>query len=361
MLKEDQKKKEHHQLDSIFRYAEMLKFGELHIKIHPETGLYAIIAIHDLRRGSAIGGCRFIHYDHMDEALIDAMRLAQLMSYKAAICDLPHGGAKSVIVKPTNLKDRQALFSVFGDFVNEQNGKYITALDSGTEPADMDVIATRTRYVTCTSSGGYSNGDPSPHTALGVYRGIEAAVAFKLGKSTLKNVHIAIQGMGHVGKHLCQLLLKNGARITACDTNPENLKNAEKEFGNEITLISPENIYSTDCDVFAPCALGNVLNYETINQLKASIVAGSANNQLGNHHFDSLLHEKGILYAPDFLINSGGLIYVSAIYDHGDKEKANKQIYNLYDTLYKLFERARIANSPTNEVAITIAEEKLKQ
>lgn len=360
MVYEDIKKREQRHIDSIFRYAELLGFGEFHVKIDHSTGLHAIIAIHSLKRGPAIGGCRLIHYEHADEALVDVLRLAQMMSYKAAICDLPHGGAKSVIMKPRVIKDREAFFKAFGDFVEEQNGRYVVAVDSGTEPTDMDIIATRTRYVTCTTFGGYA-GDPSPYTALGVRRGIEAAVKFKLGKTSLQDIHVAIQGAGHVAFFLAKELHKLGARITVCDTNQAAIDNIINEFGTEvIAVVEPEEIYEVPCEVFSPCALGAVLNLANINKLKAPIVAGSANNQLAHHHHDLVLHQRGILYAPDFVINSGGLIHTAAIYDHGDEEKANAQIYNLYNTLMNIFERAKLENKPTNEVAEIIAIEKLE-
>lgn len=350
--------KKPHSIDSILRYAEMLGLGDVQIRIDHATGLHAIIAIHSIKRGPAIGGCRFIHYDHADNAFIDAIRLAQMMSYKAAICHLPHGGAKAVIMKPKVIQDREAFFSAFGDFVEQQQGRYITAVDSGTEPEDMDIIARRTRFVTCTTFGGYA-GDPSPLTALGVRRGIEAAVKFKLGRDKLTGIHVAIQGAGHVGYHLAKELIALGARISMCDSNPAALKRCVDDLG-VAAVEQPESIYGLECDVFAPCALGAILRLDTISQLKAPIVAGSANNQLDHHHQDATLHQRGILYAPDFVINSGGLIHVSAIYDHGDPVKAHQQIYNLYDTLTHLFARARDENRPTNEIAEVIAHENLE-
>lgn len=347
-------------VDSIFRYAEMLGFGDLHIKMDHETGLHAIIAIHSTTLGPAIGGCRLIHYDHTDDALVDVMRLAQMMSYKAAICNLPHGGAKSVIMKPAEIADRTAFFSRFGDFVQQQQGHYITAMDSGTTPDDMDIIAKRTSYVTCTTNGGYA-GDPAPYTALGVYRGIAAAVQFKLGRDRLAGLHIALQGAGHVARALAKMLLADGVRLTVTDTNPAALAQFQQELGETaVQTVPPQAIYDVPCDVFAPCALGAVLNFETIHRLAAPIVAGSANNQLANHHFDRLLYERDILYVPDFIINAGGLIHVAAIYDHGDSAKANQHINQLYDNLLALFQRAKAEQRPTNEIAEVIAKEKIK-
>lgn len=357
MLYGEYKKREHRHVDSLFRYAEMLGFGEILFKFDHSTGLYAIIAIHSNKRGPAIGGCRLIHYDHADDAIVDAMRLGQMMSYKAAVCNLPNGGAKSVIMMPKEIKNREAFFTSFGQFVNEQEGRYVTAVDSGTTPEDMDIIARVTPYVTCTTFGGYA-GDPAPVTALGVRRGIEAAVKFKLGRDNLNGLHIAIQGAGHVGYYLAKEVLALGAKVSMCDVNKTALQRCVKEL-NVTPIEDPDAIYEISCDVFAPCALGAILNLHHIQKLKAPIVAGSANNQLDHHHHDLALMQRGILYAPDFVINSGGLIHVAAIYDHGNSEKASRQIYNLYDTLMHLFKRAAIEKLPTNEVAETIAKENL--
>lgn len=347
----------HTALDRLFRYAELLNFGEFHVKFDHATGLRAIVAINNLKLGPAIGGCRLIHYHSTDEALEDALRLAYMMSYKAAISHLPHGGAKAVLLKPKVIKDRKAYFEAFGDFVNDLGGRYVTAMDSGTNEQDMDIIATRTPFVTCTSASG-AGGDPSPHTALGVRRGIEAAVKFKLGKDNLDGVHVAIQGAGHVGYYLAKELHALGARLTIADVNMANLQRCIDEFG--ATACSPELIYELPADVFAPCALGAVLNLHTIKRLKVSIVAGSANNQLAHHQHGALLHERGILYAPDFLVNAGGLIYVSAIYDHADIKQALQQVSDIYDTVMDVFVRSVKENIATNEVAERIALDRLR-
>lgn len=350
-------KKHHTGLDRLCRYADLLDFGDIHIKVDHATGLRAIVAIHNLKRGPAIGGCRFVPYATTDDALEDALRLAYMMSYKAAINNLPHGGAKAVLMKPKVIKNREAYFEAFGRFVEELGGRYITAVDSGTSPADMDIIARRTSFVTCTTSSGIS-GDPSPQTAFGVKRAIEAAVKFKLGKDNLKGIHVAIQGAGHVGYLLAKDLHADGARLTVSDVNAESLQRCVSEFG--ATVCSPEAIYDVEADVFAPCALGAVLNLETIRRLKVSIVAGSANNQLAHHHYGVALHERGILYAPDFLINAGGLIQVAVIYDRADKKAAHDQISNIYHTVTTIFERAKKENRATSEIAEAMALERLR-
>ena len=347
----------HTALDGLFRYADVLHFGEVHVKFDHATGLKAIIAIHNLKCGPAIGGCRLIHYTNTDNALEDALRLASMMSFKAAISNLKHGGAKAVLIKPKIIKDRKAYFEKFADFVHELGGRYITAVDSGTTMADMDIIAGRTPYVTCTATHG-NIGDPSPQTAHGVKRGIEAAVKFKLDRDKLDGVRIAIQGAGNVGYYLAKELHQCGAKLIMCDVNPVALQKCVDEFG--ATTCAPDAIYDVEADVFAPCALGAVINSHTIKRLRVPIVAGSANNQLAHRQYADILHGRGILYSPDFLINAGGLIYVAAIYDHADPQKAMNQVSDIYQTSLNLFQRAKEENRSTNEIAEQIALERLR-
>lgn len=343
--------------DSLLRYAEFLGYGDLHVKIDEKTGLRAFIAIHNLKRGPAIGGCRLLHYDTVDQAIEDALRLGYMMSFKAAINNIPHGGAKAVLIKPKIIKDREAYFEKFGDFINELGGRYITAIDSGTSPVEMDIIARKTPFVTCTTKLGTTS-DPSPFTALGVRRAIQAAVKFKLGQDSLVGVRVAIQGAGHVGYALARELYVLGASIIISDINLKALQRCVDEFS--ATVCEPDELYSIDADVFAPCALGAVLNLNTIKRLNVKIVAGSANNQLAHHHYGTLLLERDILYAPDFLINAGGLIYVAAIYDHGVLQKAIEQINYIYDIVYDIFERSARENRSTNDIAEEIANERLR-
>lgn len=341
--------------DSLMRYARILGYGEVHTKIDKKTGLNAIVAIHNTRRGPAIGGCRFVRYATADNALEDALRLGYMMSYKSAINNLPHGGAKAVLIKPKHIPDHVAYFEKFGEFLEEIGGSYITAMDSGTTAKEMDIIATKTNFVTCTSKD--KDSDPSPHTALGVRRGIESAVKFKLGKDSVEGVHIAIQGTGNVGYHLAKQLHERGARLTVADINQANLDRCVKEFG--AAVVTPDMIHRVKADVFAPCAMGAVLNKRTIDELQVSIVAGSANNQLAHQHYATLLMERGILYAPDFLINAGGIIQVAVVYGHGDAKQYNEQITNIYDTVYDIFEESKRLNISTHAVAHRIASERL--
>ncbi|HVY53508.1 MAG TPA: Glu/Leu/Phe/Val dehydrogenase dimerization domain-containing protein, partial [Gammaproteobacteria bacterium] len=324
----------HDSNDILFRYANLLGFGHFHVKFDQETGLKAIIAVHNTKLGPALGGCRMVHYTTTAKAMEDALRLAYMMAMKAAISNLPHGGAKAVLIKPAVIHDREAYFAKFAEFVNELNGSYITAVDSGTEPADMDVVARYSRFVSCTTA----DGDPAPYTALGVRRGIEAAAKYKLGRDSIEGLSVAIQGVGHVGYQLAKQLHQLGVKLTACDVNQDLLQLCAKEFDAKVVL--PEEIYDAPVDVFAPCALGSILTLNTIKRLKAKIVAGSANNQLANMQFGKAMFERGILYAPDFVINAGGLIQASTLYNRGDKEKAKENINNIYYTLLEIFERS---------------------
>ncbi|MES2217596.1 MAG: Glu/Leu/Phe/Val dehydrogenase dimerization domain-containing protein [Pseudomonadota bacterium] len=358
MLKDQTKKKLHTGFDRLCRYADLMRFGEVHMKFDHNTHLKAIVAIHNLNRGPAIGGCRLVSYSTTNDAFEDALRLAYMMSYKAAINDLPHGGGKAVLMMPKVMKDRVAFFEKFGEFVNDLNGRYITAVDSGTSPEDMDIIATRTPFVSCTSHS-ESSGDPSPHTAFGVMRAMEAAVKFKLNRDSLADVHVAIQGAGHVGYYLAKSLHAVGARITMCDVKQAPLDRVIEEFG--VNVVPPEKIYEVEADIFAPCALGAILNLHNIKRLKVKIIAGSANNQLAHHQNGDVLHERGILYAPDFLINAGGLIQVAVIYDHANVKKAHQAISDIYVKVMNIFEESARLNMATSMIAEKIAEIKLKE
>lgn len=347
----------HTALDGLFRYAEFLNFGEVHIKFDRATHTKAIIAVHNLKRGPAIGGCRMVRYHSTDAALEDALRLAYGMSFKAAMSNLPHGGAKAVLMTPKKIQDRKAILHFFADFVDSLGGNYVTAIDSGTTMQDMDIIAERSPYVTTTTRLG-ELGNPSLHTATGVRRGIEAAVKFKLGKDTLEGIHVAIQGTGHVGFSLANELHSMGAKLTVTDVNKESLQRCAEEFN--ATVCEPEQIYSVEADVFSPCALGAILNTKTIHQLKATIVVGSANNQLAHHHHADLMYQRGILYAPDFVVNAGGLIYAAAMYDHGNFDKAQQQVFDIYTTVTDIFEQSIKQNRSTVDIAETIAMERLR-
>jgi len=339
----------------LFCTAEMMQFGDIHIKTDPATGLRAIIAIHNTTLGPALGGCRFVPYQSAEDALLDAMRLAQGMSYKAAISGIAHGGGKSVIVKPDVVLDREKLFQSFGEFVDTLGGRYITAVDSGSSVADMDVIASKTRHVVSTSSRVGGKGDPSPYTALGVLRGIQAGVLHRLGKESLENVHVAIQGAGNVGYHLAKQLCALGAMITVCDSKDSATQQFADEFG--ATVVSKESIYDVVCDVFSPCALGAILDQGSVSRLKATVVAGAANNQLASPEIAQHLFDRDILYATDYVINAGGLIHVSL----NDEALIERKVNAIYDVLLDVFERSKNEKLPTSHVADRIAQEIIDQ
>lgn len=345
-----------HAEDDLLEFAEHLGFGDLSIKVDRETGLKAIVAVHSTKLGPAIGGTRFIPYPSTDAAIRDALKLANMMSYKAAICNLPHGGGKSVILRPPHITDRTLLFQKFGELVEQVGGRYIAAMDSGTKTSDMDAIAKSTQFVTCTTDS-FGDGDPSPHTALGVLRGIEATVQFRNGSDSLEGLHVAIQGVGHVGYFLAKLLHEKGARLTVCDIKDAHTQRCVDEFQAQVVAV--DAIYQVPCDIFSPCALGGVINHQTIEQLQCNMIVGSANNQLARMELDHVLQNKGITYAPDFLVNAGGLIHVASIYDYNDEQKAHEQILGLYDETLNLFQRAEREQLPTNQIAIHIAEERL--
>lgn len=335
-------------------YALSHDFGDLHFKVDKKTGMKAIVAIHNTKLGPALGGCRFIGYPDSTTAILDAMRLARGMSYKAALANLPLGGGKAVIIHPTTDFDRTAYMHSFGAFVNDLGGRYITALDSGTQLSDMDAIAQKTSYVASLSS---YNGDPSPSTATGVLRGIQAAVSFKLGKNSLSGLHVAIQGLGHVGFLIAQHLHALGARLTVADIAPQLVERAVHEFGANVA--STDTIHTVACDVFAPCALGAIINDISINQLQTTVIAGAANNQLAHTYHGQQLHDKGILYAPDYVINAGGLIFAASKYLKTPDYLVNQQIDGIGTTLSQIFTRSAEENCPVSEIADTMAQEKL--
>ncbi|MGD0526858.1 MAG: amino acid dehydrogenase [Polyangiaceae bacterium] len=341
----------------LFGHLDRYDYGEVHLKLDKATGLRAIVAIHDTRLGPALGGCRFIHYDTDEAAVVDALRLARGMTYKAALAGLPHGGGKSVIIRPPQHFDRVALFRAFGKFLDDMRGHYITAEDSGTGLEDMEVIRAVTKWVTGVDPSHGGSGDPSPFTALGVRRGIEACVEHKLGRKTLEGVHVVVQGVGHVGYHLCRELHEHGAKLTVADVDALKGERAQREFGAK--LVPLEGIFDVDCDVFAPCALGSAMNDDTIPRLKARIVAGAANNQLAQPRHGDDLHARGILYAPDYAINAGGLVNVAQEVVGYDEKKSRDKTLKIYDTIAEIVDRSQKLKAPTHKVADMLVEERL--
>ena len=335
-------------------------YGEVHFARDAASGLRAIVAIHDTRLGPALGGCRFLPYAREEDALVDALRLARGMTYKAALADLPHGGGKSVLIRPETAHfDRAQLFLAFGRFVDDLGGHYITAEDSGTGLEDMEIVRSVTKHVTGVDRAHGGSGDPSPFTALGVRRGIEACVKLRLDRSDLEGIHVAVQGVGHVGYHLCKELAVAGAKLSVADVDPLKAERAQREFG--ATVVPLDRIFEIECDVLAPCALGSALNDQTIPRIKASIIAGAANNQLAEPRHGDDVNARGILYAPDYAINAGGLVNVAVEVTGYDAEKARARTLKIYDTIYEIAERSKKTLTPTYRVADLIVEEKLSR
>jgi leucine dehydrogenase len=339
---------DHHDFDA----HEQVVFGH-----DSACGLKAIIAIHDTTRGPALGGCRMWPYASDDEALTDALRLARGMTYKSALADLPYGGGKSVIIGDPRAQKSEALFLAMGRFVDSLGGRYVVAEDVGISVEDVETMARVTSHVAGTRSGG--GGDPSPATAYGVYMGIRAAVAHQLDRDSLDGVHVAVQGLGHVGLHLCRRLAEAGARLTVSDIHASAVERARAEFS--AAAVDPANIYDVPADVFAPCALGAVIDDKTIPRLKARIVAGSANNQLAEPRHGAALASHGVLYAPDYVINAGGVIYISHEGPGFNEAQAFAHVARIHDTLTEIFHASERQGIPTSEAADRLARARLKR
>ena len=320
------------------------------------SGLKAIIAIHNTNRGPSLGGCRMWPYASEEEAVTDVLRLSRGMTYKSALAKLPYGGGKSVIIGDPRLDKSPALFRAMGRAVQRLAGRYIVAEDVGISVPDVELMQQETRHVAGTSAGGA--GDPSPATAYGVYMGLRAAVEHKLGRDKLDGLTVAIQGLGHVGYYLCKHLAEDGARLVVTDINEDAIQTAVTEFDAE--RVAPDEIYAVDCDVFAPCALGAVINDDSLEFLKATIIAGSANNQLHEPRHGDILKQRGVLYAPDYVINAGGVIDISHEGRNYDKDKAFAHVAGVHDTLLEIFRRAEAEDIPTGDAADRIAEERFR-
>lgn len=321
-----------------------------------DTGLKAIIAIHDTTLGPALGGTRIWDYESEEEAIEDALRLSKGMTYKNAAAGLNLGGGKTVIMgDPKKIKSEE-LFRAFGRFVEGLNGRYFTAEDMNSTPQDMSYVNCETDYVVGLEG---KSGNPSPVTAYGVFKGIEAAVNEVYGSDDLNGKTVAIQGLGAVGWPLAELLHKKGAKLVVTTIEEEVIAKAEKEFGARGVGI--DEIYSVECDVFAPCARGAIINDETIDQLKCKIIAGSANNQLAESKHGDILQEKGILYVPDYVLNSGGVInvYDEILGRQYNKENAMANTSKIYGACKKVFEIAKRDSIPTYKAADRMAEERI--
>jgi leucine dehydrogenase len=327
----------------------------------PATGLKAIIAIHNTARGPALGGCRMWSYASEDDAVTDALRLSRGMTYKAAVADLALGGGKSVIIGDSRQHKTPALMQAMGRAVERLAGRYIIAEDVGTNTADMTEIRKHTRNVVglATESGG--SGDPSPATAWGCFLGLKQAVKHHLKTDDLRGVRVAVQGLGNVGQHLCHLLHEAGAKLIVADIRAEFVQKMVEQC--HAVAVTPESIIAAEADVFAPCALGAIINDRSLDQLKVKVVAGSANNQLEQAKHGDALMSKGILYCPDYVINAGGLINVSYEQLSGPggyvREKAYSHIERIAPTLQMIFEVSQQQGIATSTAADRLAEQRL--
>lgn len=342
----------------IFEYMEKYDYEELVLVQDKATGLKGIICIHDTTLGPALGGLRMWTYENEAAAIEDALRLGRGMTYKAAAAGLNLGGGKSVIIGDPRKDKSEALFRTFGRYIQGLNGRYITAEDVGTTVGDMDLIHEETDYVTGISPAFGSSGNPSPVTAYGVYVGMKATAKEAFGDDSLEGKTIAIQGVGNVSYNLCRYLHEEGARLIVTDINKESVQRAVEEFNAQAVDIN--DIYSVECDIFSPNALGGVINDETIPQFKARVIAGAANNVLKEERHGDQIHEMGFYYAPDYVINAGGLINVADELYGYNRERAMKRVEGIYNNIEKVFNISRRDNIPTYLAADRMAEERIE-
>ena len=339
---------------AVFTAPEFRDHEEVIFVADATAGLHAIIAIHDTTMGPAGGGCRMWPYETEAAALHDALRLSRAMTYKLAFIDAPYGGGKAVIIGNPRTQKTEPLLRAMGRAVERLGGRFTISEDVGLTVEDLSVFARETEHVVGLAG---ESGDTSPPTARGIYRGILAVACHALGRGDLGGVRIAVQGLGNVGYRLCEHLAADGAHLVVTDVEPARVARAHTELGAE--AVAPEAIYDQAADIFAPCALGAVINDDTIPRLAVRAVAGAANNQLAEDRHGVALAERGILYAPDYVINAGGAINASQEKHGYDAARARRRIDGLYDTLLALFERAQASREPTLTVADRMAEEKL--
>ena len=323
-----------------------------------DTGLKAIIGIHNTVLGPALGGTRMWKYNSEWEALNDVLRLSRGMTFKSAITGLNLGGGKAVIIGDAKTQKTSELMCRFGEFVHSLSGRYITAEDVGMATEDMDIVREVTPFVTGISESKGGAGNPSPITAYGVFMGMKAAAKYKYGSDILEDKNIFVQGIGNVGEALVEHLANEGAKVTISDISQERLQEVKSKY--DVTIYGGSDIYSEEMDIYAPCALGATINDDTINKLRADIIAGAANNQLANElRHGTLLQERGIVYAPDFLINAGGIINVYAELENYGKAEIMRKTENIYNTTLEIFENARQNNLSTHNAALNIAKDRI--
>ncbi len=345
---------ESHPRMDVFAAMETLGHEQVLLSHDPSCGYFGIIAIHDTTLGPALGGTRFWQYASTEEAVTDALRLARGMTYKSAVAGINLGGGKSVIIGDNKRADREALFRAHGRFIETLGGRYITAEDIGTSPADMEYIKLETDHVAGLLG---LSGDPSPVTGYGVYVGMKAAARERWGSDSLTGKTVAVQGAGKVAHYLMQYLHGEGARIIATDIDAEKVRRAVQEF--DALAVSPDVIYDQEAAIFSPNALGATINDETLPRLKVQVIAGGANNQLAEDRHGDELEKRKILYAPDYVINGGGVINVYGELHRWPVERAKKKAGEIYETLLRIFEIARRQRMPTYRAADRLAEQRI--
>lgn len=349
-----------HKIDPVFGQLSFDNHEQIVFCHDKDTGLKAIIGIHNTVLGPALGGTRMWKYNNEWEALNDVLRLSRGMTFKSAVAGLDLGGGKAVIIGDAKTDKSPELMRKFGEFVHSLSGKYITAEDVGMKTEDMDVVHEVTPYVTGISESRGGSGNPSPVTAFGVYMGMKAAAKHKFGSDSLAGKRILVQGIGHVGETLVSHLTNEDALVTITDINQERLNEVGAKYGVKIFL--GDDLYTADVDIYAPCALGATLNNDSVYKLKASVVAGAANNQLADENVHGkILKERGIVYAPDFLINAGGIINVYAEIVKYDKNEALRRTENIYNTTLEILDYAQKHDVTTHEAALRVAQNRIEQ
>ncbi len=325
----------------------------------PSCNLKAIIAIHDSTLGPALGGTRMWPYANIDEAVTDVLRLSKGMTYKAAVSGLNLGGGKAVIIGDPKEDKSEALFRAYGRYIESLNGRYITAEDVNITVDDIDHIYTETNYVCGVNKVHGGSGNPAPYTALGVFRGMQAAMTKTFGTKSVKGKKIALQGVGSVGFELAKLINEDGGELIFTDIGERNIERMKNEIPGSV-FVDPDKIYDQNVDIYAPCALGATVNDDTIHRLKAKIVCGAANNQLKEDGHGKTLMEKGILYAPDYLINAGGLMNVSIEFEGWADSKSRRMVDTIFDKTLNIFYTSEEQGIPVNEATDRVAEERLR-
>lgn len=359
MITEFTTAKDLHKIDPVFGQASFDNHEQIVFCHDKDTGLKAIIGVHNTVLGPALGGTRMWKYENEWEALNDVLRLSRGMTYKSAISGLNLGGGKAVIIGDAKTDKTPEMMLAFGRYIDSLSGKYITAEDVGTTTPDMDLIRTVTKNVTGISEANGGSGNPSPVTAYGVYMGMKAAAKYKFGSDSLSGKKVLVQGTGHVGETLVKHLSEEGAIITVSDISQSRMEEVAKKYG--ATIYEGDDLYTADVDIYAPCALGATINDDTVYRIQAKVVAGAANNQLANELVHGqILRDRGIAYAPDFLINAGGIINVYGEIVNYGKEEALKRTENIYNTTLEIFDLADSKNLTTTQAAMAIADKRIE-